>query len=432
MSRDAQQSAAVGLRFASRLNRFLQRFMRFALLGDHPDGLDMSAAFVATGRHELAVYSGPPAGLEALRSRNVACRSIPDLEEVLADPAIEAVIVASRPSMRGQQLRRALQSERHVLCVHPPEPSPDIGYEAALIQADTKHVLLPLLPDALHPGVVRLAEWIRAHHAENPFRCLQLERWIVGPLFQEWGKRPRASFPDWTALRALAGEIAEVSAFASAEEIAATEPLLFSGRFEGGGLFQASLLPGQREARWRVQVLGSSSEAELILSAGWRGPARLELRDEGREPTIENWEAWDPWPALVPVFESAIQAPARSIRNTRPCWQDAVRALELDDAVRRSVERRRASTMEYQEVSEAVGFKGTMTLVGCAMLWGLLILLGIANWYPPVMWAIPVLLAAFLAMQVLRWLLPASQEQGEASEGEPADEVMSRERDRPG
>jgi predicted dehydrogenase len=395
--------------------------MRFALLGDHPDGLEMAVALAATGRHELAVYSGPPSGRDTLRTRGIESRSIPDLEEVLADPALEAVIVAGRVKVRSQQLRRALQSERHVLCVHPPEPSPDVGYEAALIQADTKHALLPLLPEALHPGIVRLTEWIRAHHTEAPFRCLQLERWSAGPLFQEWGKRSKASFPDWTALRALGGEIAEVSAFASAEEVAPTEPLLFSGRFEGGGVFQAALLPGQREPRWRVQVLGASAEAELVFPEGWRGPARLEMREQGGEARVESWDAWDPWPPLVPVFEAAVAAPARSVRNTRPSWQDAVRALELDDAVRRSVERRRASTLEYQEASEAVGFKGTMTLVGCAMLWGLLVLLILGNWYRQALWAIPLLLIAFLGMQLLRWFLPPPRPGEERSESDDAE-----------
>ena len=54
-------------------------------------------------------------------------RRVSDLEEVLADPAIEAVIVAGAPAVRPAQLRRALQSERHVLCVHPADDSPEYG-----------------------------------------------------------------------------------------------------------------------------------------------------------------------------------------------------------------------------------------------------------------------------------------------------------------
>src|SRR5262249_54360610 len=54
------------------------------------------------------------------------------LEEVLADPAVDAVIVASPLPERAAELRRALQSERHVLCAYPPDATPDAAYEAAM------------------------------------------------------------------------------------------------------------------------------------------------------------------------------------------------------------------------------------------------------------------------------------------------------------
>src|SRR5262245_54811644 len=101
--------------------------MRFALLGDHPDGLDFSRSLAETGRHELSLYSGPSAGLENLRRVGLSPRSVSDLEEALADPNIDAVIVASNLSVRPRQLIRALQSECHVLCVHPADVSPDVA-----------------------------------------------------------------------------------------------------------------------------------------------------------------------------------------------------------------------------------------------------------------------------------------------------------------
>src|ERR1051326_7170589 len=117
---------------------------RFALLGDHPDGLDMARALAESGRHDLAVYSGPKPGIDYLSRFDLAPKTVGDLEEILADPSIGVVIVASGPSVRRAQLRRALQSERHVLCVHPLADSADLAYEAGMIQADTGCVLLPL------------------------------------------------------------------------------------------------------------------------------------------------------------------------------------------------------------------------------------------------------------------------------------------------
>src|SRR5947209_16629937 len=98
--------------------------MLFALLGDYPDGLDMARALVEAGRHRLVAYSGPAVGAEYLRRWGVPFDSVGDLEEVLADPAVEAVLVASARALRPAQLRRALQSERHVLCVHPADQVP--------------------------------------------------------------------------------------------------------------------------------------------------------------------------------------------------------------------------------------------------------------------------------------------------------------------
>ena len=38
--------------------------------------------------------------------------------------------------------------------------------------------------------------------------------------------------------------------------------------------------------------------------------------------------------------------------------------------------------MDYQEANEEVGFKGTMTLLGCGMLWGVIVILLLSRWYP--------------------------------------------------
>src|SRR5918911_1381370 len=173
--------------------------MRFALLGDHPDGLDMARALVASGRHELGPYTGPPAGAEALRRWGLRFQPVPDLEEVLADPAVECVLVAGPPPERPEQLRRALQSERHVLCVCPLDQTPDTAYEAAMIQADTRCVLLPLLPEALHPGVVRLAGLARAEGGPlGPVQLVEVERASSEAVLIDVGRAgERLAGPGW-------------------------------------------------------------------------------------------------------------------------------------------------------------------------------------------------------------------------------------------
>jgi predicted dehydrogenase len=440
--------------------------MRFALLGDHPDGLDFARALVETGRHTVAVYSGSPVGAEYLRGWGVVFERVGDLEEVLADPTVAAVIVAGPPGDRAAQLRRALQSERHVVCAHPADQTPDAAYEAAMIRADTGQVLLPLLPEALHPAVRRLAELIRGAGggkegrrgdgvkgdtaitpsarpggpaASGSLVLIETERWAPEPVLLDAdtpGHKP--SLPGWDVLRALGGEIVELSALAPGGEVTPEDPLLLAGRFERGGLFQATLVPDRPDPRWRLAVVLPYDRVELIFPQGWPGPARLTWQDASGATREETWEAWNPWPALVEVFEEALgvreAAPlpvasrglaavsSQQITATpspryavtpeaRPLvtWQDAVRCLELDDAARRSVERRRATTLEFQEATEEAGFKGTMTLVGCGLLWGSLLLLILSRWLPWLGWAIAPVFALFLVLQLLRWLVPGKQ-----------------------
>jgi hypothetical protein len=418
--------------------------MRFALLGDHPDGLDVARALAASGRHQVTVYSGSAVGLEQLHRWGLFPAAVGDLEEVLADPAVEALIVAGGPGDRPAQLRRALQSERHVLCVHPADQTPDIAYEAVLIQKDTGCVLLPLLPEALHPGILRLAQLARndgggpstqlkaglpptwpapatrnEQEASSPLRLLEVERWSSEVVLLDAdvpGHRP--ALPGWDVLRRLGGEIVEVSAFAAGDETTSEDVLLLAGRFERGGLFRVTLVPKQFEARWRLTLLAGYNRAELLFSQGWPGPARLSWLDENGNECEETWDAWDPWPTLVSVFEAALARDGSA--GSLLSWQDEVRCLELDDAARRSIARRRTSILEYQTTTEEVSFKGAMTLFGCSLLWASLVLLILSVWVPWLGWLIIPLLVLFLLLQLLRWLLPGQGEESARLPGDPA------------
>jgi len=406
--------------------------MRFALLGNHPDALEMTCALVQSGRHHLAAFTA--AVPDDLRRRwGPDAKPVADLEEVLADPAVELVLVAGTLANRAQQLRRALQSERHVLCVYPPDDAPEVAYEAGMIQQDTGYVLLPLLPSLTHPAVARLAQFVRREKDQPPspvgaFRVLELRATAAGEVLDNvaaGGHKP--SLPGWEVLRRLAGEIGEVTAFAEREELSPGSPVFVSGRFEAGGLFQTTLLPLEAGDSLGVTVGGARGRAELLMPQGWAGPALLTWRDEAGELHEEAWQRWDPWPALVAELEAAValsRKPSEERASARPAitWQDAVRGLELDDAARRSVERRRSSVLEYQEASEEVGFKGTMTLVGCLVVWLLpLVLLATrlipavgwvelpgGRWIyvPHVSWLIVPALAIFLGLQLLRYLIP--------------------------
>ena len=388
--------------------------MRFALLGDHPDGIDLACALTASGRHRVLACTTSLS--EEVQGRlGGEARRIGDVEEILADPAIDAVIVAARADVRPAQLRRALQSERHVLCVHPPDQTPEIAYEAAMLRNDSGCVLLPLLPESTHPAFRRLAEFVRRKDGDKSplgvFRLLEMERGVAEEVLDGvWLPGHKPAFPGWDILRTIGGEIQEVSAFAEAEELREGEPVLIAGRFQQGGLFRVTLLPRERRPSWRLTAIGSTGRAELLFPQGRHGPAILDWCDADGESHEEYRQDWDPWPTLIETFEQAVASSTPPETRRRLSWQDAIRALELDDAARRGVEKRRSTVLEFPEATEEVGFKGTMTLVGCSLLWGVLLLLILSVWWPNLGFLIVPLIVVFLGLQLLRYFVPQQRE----------------------
>src|SRR5262249_3848106 len=148
-------------------------------------------------------------------------------------------------------------------------------------------------------------------------------------------------------------------------------------------------------------------QSELVFPTGWRGKSQLTWRHASAAQEEQAWPAWDSWRAMVERFEDSF-ANRKGGSLFQPTWQTAVRSLELDDAARRSIQRRRVSVLEYPEANEEVGFKGTMTLVGCALLWIVLLLAILSRWVYWLGWLIIPVLIFFLGMQLLRWIVPGS------------------------
>jgi predicted dehydrogenase len=331
--------------------------MHFALLGMDEEALAFADALVADGRHQLTSVMGCSAPPFA-----PAAKSQPDLEEILADPAIELVVVGSAIGERGEHLRRAVQSECDVICAVPCAKSIELVYETAVVQAETKKVLLPLLPFAIHPRIAQLRSEIRSP--------ITLIKWDLP------GSTDGKGFAGWTELRRLGGEITEVTAVEIATLPGAPNSMLITGRFENQGMFQVSVDPTHSTERLVVQTKEGAHTSDTkseSVAAMWR-------------PFVEEYES------------------QRSGGQPKLSWQDAVRHHELSDAMKRSLEKRRTESLDNQEVSAESASKGTLTLIGCGMIWLIVLIFGISIWVPWIRWAVVPILIGFLGLVLVRAL----------------------------
>ncbi len=90
-----------------------------------------------------ALCDRDPAQLRMLAQRHTQARAIGDLDELLCDDAIEAVIFATPPQTHHPLVKRALEAGKHVLVEKPLATRLDHAHELADLAEDADLVLMP-------------------------------------------------------------------------------------------------------------------------------------------------------------------------------------------------------------------------------------------------------------------------------------------------
>jgi hypothetical protein len=268
-------------------------------------------------------------------------------------------------------------------------------------------VLVPFLPDRLHPFIGRLAAEIQAAMAgagsRGPLESVRFERTLADR------SRPSvlaALARDVDLIRVLVGEPGRLGTLGSTDAEAAW-PTLAVG-FTG---------PDQVPVRWQVAP-GTAPVLRITLQHS-RGSVEVTAPDDDAP-----WTWSGPPPATLPFDRGAAilgvltGSTARAEASLPPArWADAARAIDLAEAVPRSLARGRAIDLHQEEFSELGTFRGTMASLGCGLvLLALVVLLAatlvggiaseldwefgaaIAGAWPMVVLAA---LVAFLVLQVL-------------------------------
>jgi myo-inositol 2-dehydrogenase/D-chiro-inositol 1-dehydrogenase len=376
--------------------------MNFLILGAGAEELAWARHLAGHGQHRLLAtfpgfkgWSAPPDDLDRAAPITPA-----DVDAALALAGVEAVIVGGPPEFRAEALRRVAAGGWPALCLHPPGPDSEAYYQVALSREETGALIVPDLPARLHPGVAALRRAIE-DEAIGPFRGLRLESPAEpgpGP-----GDLVHHDFPRRVDLvRALSGEIEAVTATG-----APGEELVVHLRCPQSRRAEVRIWAGPIEP---ARLIASGAEGSLTFEYDpeFHHPARLIHRAGSGAATITELDPWDPREAMLAVLADAI---AR--REAHPDLLDGTRAMELAEAVVRSLKRGRTIDLHYEEISEAGTFKSVMTSVGCVVFLGALFMMGVAmvgpalgfGWTLYLVYAVPPALIGFMLLQVFRFAI---------------------------
>jgi len=138
-------------------------------------------------------------------------------------------------------------------------------------------------------------------------------------------------------------------------------------------------------------------------------PWQLETR-LGDQTHRETFEDWTPTKAALKKFGEFTSG-----EPVRPDWHDALRTMELADAIDHSLHRGRTIELQFGKPSEQATFKGMMAGLGCGLLmlalFGTILATAVAGlkfnfvrFWPALLLGILVL---FLLLQLFRLAFPA-------------------------
>ena len=330
-----------------------------------------------------------------------------DLNAALATPGVEVAIIGGDPAFRAEALRRAAGEGLAIVALHPPGPDADPYYQVALSRAESGAVVVPDLPGRLHPGVSALAKAM-ADGSLGAIRSVRLEAHYP-PGHPDADLIGRA-FPRLVdVVRSLIGEIETLSATANTSAGSTIDALIVQLRAVDAraGELRLEAQSAGEPARARLEVAGTEGRVALEFDPDWSGPSRLVGKIGEFNGQMIPIPAWDPRGAILDALADAREGLPRS-----PDLADGTKAVELAEAVARSLRRRRTVELHYEDASELGSFKGFMTGLGCGLMLLIPLLMVVAlvglqfgqRWMIYLAAAMPVLLVVFLALQGLGYL----------------------------
>ena len=359
--------------------------MNFGLLCDDPTAGPLLNALQRHPDHHLtlAVLVGP--GSSALVSSLSGVKCVDQWEELLASRDVDAVIVGGTAPDVWTGAKQLASAEIPLLIFPNLAAGETVLYELSLIRDDSHVVLFP----AWSQRFCAAAQQLPADRSKITF--VEWQRSV--PTGAANGLTNRviedALLPDADLLRCFCGDVDQVTSLRLGESTSgvATQTVKLSGR-------------NFPETTWNIK--SSDADVSRITFQTGAGPIHLDrnaIPDGASEPVAEH--------QLLDAFAQTVAGDTND-----DGWGRVLKALEIVDASRRSLTRRRTIDLHHEQLSERAIFKTQMAAMGCGVLLLTLTLmlgyLALASVVPLSGWMLKLLrvlifapLFGFLVMQLL-------------------------------
>ena len=395
--------------------------MKFAIFGIDELTWKLGRDIAASESHQLVWLGsgtpGPQSRPEWI-GRETVFAEPGDWFASLVGVEADAVVLAREADARGllDTLRQLAAFPWTIFLSHPINLSVITSFEIERIREDASGRIYPLLPDRWHPAMQYFVQCVGSEDPDVPgllgaVERIEMERRVADPAPESL----LAYFArDIDLVGILAGKLREVSGMAAGKN---RLPLNVQLSGNSGVLARWSALPAEGNSPpppfdAELKVFGSHGEASLSMSEG--GPWQVEASQRQR------------------VFEPVSLADA-CLQQSEPCnrshgvwgdWLEIIHSLEVTEALEKSLRRGRLVRINLEGRDESTAFKGTMVSLGCALLMGGTFLLVVsavvlklaqasgltrlATIFEKVPAVLAVVLIFFLALQGLRYLIPAT------------------------
>lgn len=338
--------------------------MRFAFLGADAQTLEVAHHLAIDAKHDLTLGCEVGPAAAQMRAWAPELKIAPHWEILVGGAEADVVVVArsDNDDERAEQLRKLVQGGTPLVISQPVNSSMLIYYELDMIRRETGCVMLPYVADRWHPGLARLQAILRREAGSDIGEISQVvfERTLAD---RSRGAVEAQFARDSAVVRALCGDLTSISAMGppgDATAVYANLGVQLAG--PGGRLVRWSVGPVEQSAGARLTLVGAEGKATLQLPAPGE-PSELEtVRGGNRE--ITPIARWSPPAAAIEQLELAVAG-----KPAAPTWPDGCRDIELTESIARSLAKGRTIELHNEEHSEHGTFKGTMTSLGCGLLW---------------------------------------------------------------